>query len=373
MKIAIDLTSLADNFSGIERMALSISKELLECDKESRYQLFFKGEIHSDFVKYGTDSRIEMVVLPVRKKLWFSQMTLMLALKQSDADVFLFLAFPSPYFLRKKRIVNTIHDMGCRDCPETMKKYMALYFWILDCNSVKVSERIITISEFSKNRILHWLGKAEGKVEVLYLGVPEHMYQYTPETDRMMKRQLQLPEEYILCLSTLEPKKNMELLVEAFVELLREGKCSCSLVLAGRKGWKMDNFLLNIPETYREKIIVTGYVKDEALPYLYHRAKVFVFPSFYEGFGLPPLEAMASGCPVICSDIDVLKEILGDMPVYFRNNDKDDLKKVLKKFLDGHYVLPGRGELILWSTQYSYRKTAEKLRDDLLKTEKIGG
>ena len=260
--------------------------------------------------------------------------------------------------------------MGCRDCPETMKKYMALYFWILDCNSVKVSERIITISEFSKNRILHWLGKAEGKVEVLYLGVPEHMYQYTPETDRMMKRQLQLPEEYILCLSTLEPKKNMELLVEAFVELLREGKCSCSLVLAGRKGWKMDNFLLNIPETYREKIIVTGYVKDEALPYLYHHAKVFVFPSFYEGFGLPPLEAMASGCPVICSDIDVLKEILGDMPVYFRNNDKDDLKKVLKKFLDGHYILPGRDELILWSTQYSYRKTAEKLRDDLLKTEK---
>ena len=98
MKIAIDLTSLADNFSGIERMALSISKELLECDKESRYQLFFKGRIHSDFVKYETDPRIEMVVLPVRKKLWFSQVTLMLALRQSDADIFLFLAFPSPYF-----------------------------------------------------------------------------------------------------------------------------------------------------------------------------------------------------------------------------------------------------------------------------------
>ena len=361
MKIAIDLTSLADNFSGIERMALNISLEMLYQDKHNRYVLLFKEQIYPAFKNYINEERVECIVLPRKRKLWFYQVTLLNALMKIDADIFLFLAFPSPFFFRKKGIVNTIHDLGCWDCPETMMGKMVIYFRLMDWNSSKKSQKILTISKFSQNRILQLLKIPEDRIQIIYPGVSENLYGGPEGNWREIQKKYGLPERYIMCLSTLEPRKNMKLLIEAFSDLTREKEIDCSLLLAGRKGWKLEEFLDAIPEFCKDRICITGYIEDEDLPCLYRHAEVFVFPSIYEGFGIPPLEAMAVGCPVICSDIEVLKEILGEYGIYFQNRNRESLKIVLKSYLDGEMPLHGRNDLIAYSKKYTYEESVKKL------------
>lgn len=361
MKIAIDLTSLSDNFSGIERMALNITKELLEMKSKDTYQLFFKKEIYPELKKYQCSANVDCIVLPVKKKLWFNQVTLWLAMKRSDADIFLFLAFPPPFFLRKEKMLGTIHDMGCWDCPETMPKKMVAYFRIMNRNCAKHCRKIITISEFSKGRIQKYLKVEEDKIQVIYLGVSSNMYERECDGWKEIKAKYQLPDKYIMCLSTLEPKKNMELLVAAYNELDNSELNGCSLVLAGRKGWKIEALLQKVNEEEKNKIYITGHIAEEDLPALYRHAELFVFPSRYEGFGIPPLEAMANGCPVLCSDIAVLKEVLGGYAVYFRNNDRESLKRALIHCLAGRKICRGPDELVAYSKIYNYKRTAEKV------------
>ena len=152
------------------------------------------------------------------------------------------------------------------------------------------------------------------------------------ETDKRLeiRHKYHLPEQYLLCLATLEPRKNLPFLVEAYVELQEEEALGIPLVLAGRKGWNMDEFLNRIEEVYRRKIIVTGFIDDKDLPYVYHMADCFIFPSIYEGFGMPPLEAMAVGTMVISSDAASLPEVLGKAASYFRLGDKQELKEKMR-------------------------------------------
>lgn len=365
MKIAIDLTALADNFSGIERMALSVTEELLQLDVKNQYQLFFKEKIHEKFQKFIEEDRIEIVVLPRKNKLWFSQVTLRNALQRSDADIFVFLAFPAPFFLHGKKIVNTIHDVGYWDCPETMPTKMVLYFRLMAWRAGKASWKIITISEFSKRRIQQHLKNSADKIKVIYLGVSPGMYETQDGDWEQIRAKYHLPEHYIMCLSTLEPRKNMALLAKAYMEIPAEKLRGCDLVLAGRRGWKMDEFLNELSEEERKRICITGYVDDANLPALYRHAEVFVFPSIYEGFGIPPLEAMAAGCPVICSDIDAHREILGEMAVYFRSNDKEDLQRTLIGCMNGDIPVPSSDSLIQYSRKYSYQKAAKELQEIL--------
>ena len=362
MKIVIDLTSLADNFSGIERMALNITKELLAINVEYTYQLYFKREVYPEFLEYQKDSRVECIVLPQKSKLWFYQVTLFLVFVRSDADVFFFPAFPPPFFLRKKNIISTIQDMGCWDCPKTMKKHMMAYFRLMYWKFAWSSWKIVTISEFSKNRILKYLKAAENKVEVVYLGVSPEMFDCSSRDWERIREKYRLPKKYMMCLSTLEPRKNMAFLVDVYCSLSKSEKNGCSLVLSGRKGWKMEHFLKKIPEMKKKGVYITDYVENKDLPLLYQHAEFFVFTSLYEGFGIPPLEAMAVGCPVVCSDIDVAKEILGDKVIYFRSNDRESLKSVLVRCLNGKEKFPSKNRLIDYSRRFTYREAAEKMK-----------
>lgn len=361
MKIAVDLTSLADNFSGIERMALSITKELVKMRNGDYYQLFFKNEIYPEFKIYQECKNVECIVLPGREKLWFHQVTLLRAMAGADADVFLFLAFPPPFFLRKEKMIGTIHDVGCWDCPETMPGKMVAYFRIMNRNCVRRCRKVITISEFSKKRIQKHLKAAADKIQVIYLGVSSNMYEKQDGDWSEIKEKYQLPDQYIMCLSTLEPKKNMELLVEAYKELDASELKDCALVLAGRKGWKMEDFLQRAESMGENRICITGHVDEADLPALYNHARLFVFPSRYEGFGIPPLEAMASGCPVLCSDIEVLKEVLKDQAVYFCNNNKESLKQALTVCLSTEDDSGKRAERTAYSRNYCYEKTAAQV------------
>lgn len=343
MKIAIDLTSLADNFSGIERYAMNIAKELIEMDqkKEHTYILLFKRKIHPEFVRYQEQENVVFKVWQGKNKLLFAQILMPFHLYGIKADVFLFLAFQSPILFRRKGIYNTVHDLTCWDCPETMKKHMEWYFKLSIRNALWASEKIITISKFTGNRIIKKFHCRRDKLILAYCGISDVFMDYVrdqkvplskEETDKRLeiRHKYHLPEQYLLCLATLEPRKNLPFLVKAYVELQEEEALDIPLVLAGRKGWKMDEFLNRIEEVYRRKIIVTGFIEDEDLPYVYHMADCFIFPSIYEGFGMPPLEAMAVGTMVISSDAASLKEVLGGAASYFRLGDKKELKEKMR-------------------------------------------
>ena len=351
MRIAIDLTSLADNFSGIERYAMSISKELIEMDKEGRntYILLFKRSIHPEFKRYQNKKNVVFKVYKGQNKLLFAQIILPFHLYGIRADVFLFLAFQSPLLFWHRGIYNTVHDLTCWDCPETMKKYMEWYFKLSIRNALRVSKGIITISKFTTHRIMEKFHYKKNNLILAYCGISQVFIDYIGnqpgkdddnivEKEEMLRNRAldvrhkyHLPEQYLLCLATLEPRKNLPFLVEAYVELLEEGSVNVPLVLAGRKGWKMDEFLERIETEYRRKIIVTGFIEDKDLPYVYHMADCFIFPSIYEGFGMPPLEAMAVGTMTISSDAASLPEVLGKAASYFHLDDKEELKEKIRQ------------------------------------------
>lgn len=361
-KIVIDLTSLADNFTGFERFALNIAEEFLKQKPEERYVFIFKEEVYSKLKKYiDGNKNVESIILPRKNKLWFYQVTLFLCLKKIDADIFLFPAFPSPFFLRKNGIFNVIHDMCSWDCPKTMATKMVYYFRIMYWNAARVSQGIVTVSEFSKRRIHEILHVKLEKICVVYNGVAENLYETSEQEWKRIRKKYNLPEEYWMCLSTLEPRKNLQLLLKAYIRICEERECPYALVLAGRKGWKMGKILDEIPTVYKKKIIFTGYVEDNDLADIYRHSRLFIFPSLYEGFGIPPLEAMAVGCPVLSSDADAMKEVLSGEVEYFQNDNIDSLKEKLILCLEKEPGVEDRTRLIEYSKKFAYNRTILRL------------
>lgn len=359
MRICVDLISLADNFSGIERFALSITKELVK-NKEHHWILLFKNEVHKEF----ENEDIEKIVIKGGNKLIFNQVLLPLTLAKIKADRFFFPAFPAPFFFFSKNAYNTIHDLSCWDCPGSNKKHMIWYFKIMYWKASLCNKKIVTVSEFSKKRICSILHVKPENVAVVYNGISEH-FNFEPlnevEKDRI-KEKYDLPRDYVLCLSTLEPRKNLRLLLDAYASLYKEG-IKEEIVLAGRKGWKMDDFLKGYNEEFLKKVHFTGFVDDKDLPSIYKLAKVFVFPSLYEGFGIPPLESLACGTPVISSDAASMPEVLGDSAEYFKNNNIENLKSCIKKnfyHIDAKIIsrIKNNNSQV---NKYSWRNAANKL------------
>lgn len=328
MTICFDLTSLADNLSGIERYAACISQEMIRA-YDDNYVLIFKREISPIFQDICQKGNVESVVLPPCNKLFFNQICLPNAIRKIKADWFVFLAFPVPILSFKKNMVEAIHDLTAWDYPETMKGIMNWYFRISHVVALKKCRAIVTISEFSKKRIHDRLKYPNDKIWLVYCGIDQDQFVVHEEKFPAVKEKYHLPEKYILSLSTLEPRKNLLLLIHAYEELVSQGEDVLPLVLAGRKGWKMEELLSSIDDRVKEKLFFTGFVDDEDLPEVYAMADFFAFPSIYEGFGMPPLEAMACGTPSISSDAASLPEVLGDAAIYFSNNDIAQLKQKL--------------------------------------------
>lgn len=326
MIIAIDLTSLSYHMTGIERYAMCVSEKMLEQDKNNKYILIFRGEIHPVFKPMIDDDRIKACVINGKNKLLFYQIILPICLYKIKADKYLFFAFTSPLLFVNKGIYNTIHDMGPWDSAESLKCLQKFYWKTTIRHAARISKGIITVSEFSKQRIASILGTDEDKIRVIHSAVYHALVSSKNKGIEEIKEMYHLPEKYIMTLSTLEPRKNMLLLLEAYCNIL--DKVDYDLVLVGRRGWKMDEILENFKT--QSRVHITGYVADEYIPTIYKNALCFVFPSLYEGFGLPPIEALTFGTPVVASDANAIQEVLMDQAIYFKNNSRQELENILK-------------------------------------------
>lgn len=356
MKIVVDLTALSYHMTGIERYASCVTEEMLKMDLTNEYVLIFRNEIHPIFSSYIDNTRVKAVVINGDNKVIFLQIILPINLYKQKADKYIFYAFTSPIFFKRNGIINTIHDMGAWDSSEAMTCFQKLYWRTTYRVSAKASEVILTVSEFSKGRICEILKYPKERVLVTYNGVYEGITRDYGYKFKDIQNIYQLPDKYIMTLSTLEPRKNMEILLKAFTNV--QDSVDYDLVLVGRKGWKMDEIL----EKYnsKERIHITGFVEDRHVSVIYKNALCFVFPSLYEGFGIPPIEALAQGTPVIASDASAIPEILMDQVEYFHSNSLDELTQKLEK-LDKNVANMPHELNGFQKNNYSFQKSAEKI------------
>jgi glycosyltransferase involved in cell wall biosynthesis len=225
------------------------------------------------------------------------------------------------------RQVLTLHDAASLDHPEWFERKFALWYGALLPRLVRRVRAIITISHFSRERIVRLTKVDPERVHVIPLGVNTGFRPAEPKAVQEVTRKFDLKTPYILFVGSLEPRKNLRMLLEAWQ---LGGFNGATLAIAGASGHVFKKLNLDLmPAGVR----LLGRVEDELLPVLYSGAAGFVFPSIYEGFGLPPLEAMACGCPVAVSNIPAHQEVFGDTVVYFDPFSPGDLSSSLEWLL----------------------------------------
>jgi len=238
----------------------------------------------------------------------------------------------------KKRLV-TIHDVYHLAYFHTLSLKQKIYAKIIMQAAVRLSNHIITVSEFSKQEITRFTGIDKNKISVIYNGVNHDQFRIIQ--DKSLKQRVvqkyKLPTKFLLYVGNVKPHKNLISLIKAF-DHIKNDIHEYNLVIVGKKDGFItgDNSLFSTIDSNNElkkRIHFTGFVEDIDLPLIYNLASLFVFPSLYEGFGLPPLEAMACGCPVLVSDQACMPEICGPDILYVRPNVTDQLGAMIKKAL----------------------------------------
>jgi len=237
--------------------------------------------------------------------------------------------FWSPHYntpilpIRAKRRLVTIHDVFHLAFFDMLTLRQKAYARLMFNTSSRLADKIITDSEFSKAEIIRYTGIDAGKLRVVPCGIDKKTFKLIEGKDRLqeIKRSYNLPDKFILFVGNLKPHKNLTTLLKAFDIMTYESGVDCGLVLVGKKegfisGDSEITAMIEKSRNLSERVTLTGYIEDKDLPVIYNLASVFVLPSLYEGFGLPPLEAMACGCPAVVSDIPSIREVCGDAAYY---------------------------------------------------------
>lgn len=262
--------------------------------------------------------------------------------------------------------VVTVHDLSWVRYPETHPADRVKHMNSLMPETVKRVDHILVDSEFVRREVIDWFGVPENKVTTTLLGVSEEFKPMAFDAEIPAVRALGLlPNSYILSVATLEPRKNLKTLVSAFAALPSQVRAQFPLVIVGMRGWG-EGFMTPELATMlsRGEVKLTGFVEQADLPQLYAGARAFVYPSLYEGFGLPPLEAMASGVPVIASNRASIPEVVGDAGILLEALDVSTLTQAIAQLIedDGLYARL-RAAGLARSTGFTWRNCAQQTLD----------
>jgi glycosyltransferase involved in cell wall biosynthesis len=362
MKIAFDLTQIPPNKTGIGIYALNLVRQItamdltgmgISCvffaqDDDNDWQQLVNGVegCHLITISSGTFRK-----LPLR--FFFEQFMLPRQCKKLNIDVIYSFHYTMPYFTGIKRVV-TIPDMTFYLFPQMHEKIKRIYFKGLIPFSLRRSDQVVTISQSAKADMLQQFSYLPAeKISVIHLGVTANQEETTTLTIKHLQNLGIATKKYFLYVGTLEPRKNITAIIEAFQHLIASGKLAqydpneeFKLVLAGGKGWFYESIFETVKKYHlEERVIFPGYVEEELKQTLLQHAFGFVYPSFYEGFGLPVLEAMVYGVPVITSNISSLPEVAGDAALLIDPNNYQEIADAMT---------------ILLSQPEQYRLLAEK-------------
>lgn len=335
MNIAIDAsrTTIARR-TGTENYALQLIRALLRLPAEHCYRLYFRDAPPPGLLPQPSDRVIiQRRVLPARR-LW-THFRFAAALWATRPDVTFVPAHTLP-FVFPGRAVVTVHDLGYRFYPQAHRLKERLYLELTTRYSARRAARIIADSQATKRDLIGQYGVNAHRIDVIYPGV-EGITRASEAQIAAARARYGLPERYVLFLGTLQPRKNIGRLCEAFARYLESSSDpGLALVLAGKPGWLLDierDVLARLPGSVVERVKITGYIADEDVGPLYSGALALVFPSLYEGFGFPVLEAMRCGTPVLCANTSSLPELAGDAALLVDPLSVEDIAQGMARLL----------------------------------------
>lgn len=346
MKIGIDVQTTLGEKTGFGFYVKNLVTNLKKIDRSNQY-FFFQPTNNKD--------------LSVSQRFMWDQFQIPKLANGAAVDILHQPCFSVPIFFQGK-IVVTVHDLIARLYGKDIPFFARGFFGQWMPFSYSRADRVICDSQHTKKDIMKLLGIPERKITVIYLAVGK---EFQPARDlekiRQIKQKYSTGEKYLLNVGTICPRKNLYFLIGVFQKISRQFP-DYNLVITGKKGWYYDS-LFNLIKKLRltRKIIFTGYVEDKDSPYLYNGAEIFLFPSLYEGFGLPPLEAMACGLPVICSSASSLPEVIGDGGILLSPNDTVSWVRMIKNILTDKKM---RGKIVsnglIQANKFSWERTAKK-------------
>lgn len=343
MNICIDVRTLWKRKSGVENYVYSIVDNLLKINNNNKYFLLKEkngsGLGFEDLI--GQNDRIRFLPTVFSNEnhpigdLW-ENIYLPGILKNLGVNIFHGPNYLIPFRKKGFSTIATIHDLVAFLFPETVPKKYSLYMKFIIRNVVKYSNKIIVDANSTKADLIRLFKVSEDKISVIYGGVSRKFYPGDELSVKEIKLRLNLPDNFILHVGNLEPRKNFKGIIDAFYSILQQKKFKgLKLVLTGQKGWLYKGILKNIEKKgIMDSITFTGYVDSEDLPALYSAARLFIFPSYYEGFGLPVLEAMACGTPVITSNVSSLPEVAGDSAILVDPTNTDEIADSIERLLE---------------------------------------
>jgi glycosyltransferase involved in cell wall biosynthesis len=375
-RIGIDIRNIGKKRTGDEAVFFGLAKGLAKIDSQHKYFLFtdiidaVSLEDIAEKLEIKNRSNFEIVSLKCPNRFVWNFWTLPKYLRQNPVDVY-FTQYITPFFVPKKiKIATIIHDVSFKVYAKFIKFSDLFFLKILIPLSFRRADKIIGVSKFTAEEIKKYYKVDENKVAWIHNAVSGDFLQQdvSPEKIAEVKKKYDLPDGYILYIGTLQPRKNIPVLIEAYAKI-KLGIDAKLVIAGGRK----HNFNQRIETTVSElglenDVFFPGFIDEEDKAAIMKGARVFCFPSLYEGFGIPILEAMAVGTPVIVSDIPPHREIAEDCALYFEPKNPVDLAaKIRRLFNEPPLTVDLTQKGLTQAQKFSWEKAAHGLVDIIIK------
>lgn len=373
MRIGIDCRTIlnpsAGEKAGIAHYTYHLVKSLLDLSHTDDFVLFFDyraRDVAKEFIRPNV--KIVFFTFSQYKKylpFFYSHVLVAANITAEKLDVYHSPANIIPLRYAGKFCITT-HDLAIYRRPDLFPKNQGFSLKYIVPQSIHRAKKIISVSESTKHDIQDFFSVDQKKIEVIYEGVDHKRFsKFPPREDYRgyLRGRYKIRNDYILFVGTLEPRKNLIRLLEAFYKLLSDNpeyKRKYQLLLAGAKGWLYDTIFEEVKSRgLSANVLFSGYIDEKDLPLLYQNATIFVYPSLYEGFGLPVLEAMASGAPIITSNLSAMPEITGTAAMLCDPTDVEGLASAMQRFLEDEKLRTSYSERALaQAKKFTWEKCA---------------
>jgi glycosyltransferase involved in cell wall biosynthesis len=376
MKIGIDIRCLAEGKrTGVEEYTVQLLESVFIQDRENEYLLFLSGykEPKADLrwtEKYPNVSvkRFRWPNKLLNFCLWYLRWP-KLDLLLGGTDLFFMPNLNFAAFSSRTKVCVTAHDLSFERYPETFSWKRRLWHSFVNFRALcRRADRILAVSESTRQDLIDLYRISKQKVQTVQSGVSDRFRPIDRNSVELLrtKEKYGLPYQFILYLGTVEPRKNLVSLIRAYNLLQKSGSSDLQryhLVIAGEQGWKCREILEEIERSeFRDKILLIGFVADEDKPALYNLSGLFVYPSFFEGFGFPPVEAMRSGVPIVVSNTSSFPEVVADAGVLIDPYQPQELYQAMKEVLSSRELRESLGKKGLQrSKEFSWYRAAQSV------------
>jgi len=354
LRIGVMLRNLGEQ-GGIVVYAANLLKNLFEIDSKNEYLLMYRDA--KDLGYFSSRSNVKERVISAPNKLWWDQVSVPQVAKKEKLDLIFNPKLSIP-LLTSCKTVWVMHGGAQFAVPHAFKLFDRIYFTIANRLYAKKASAIVTMTHLGSKDIVRYMGADSKKMHVIYEAYNENCRVLKKEETDEVRAKYSLPERFILFVGGLTPLKNFGNLLRAFKSV--ENKIPHHLVVVGWKRWKFSRDMKLLEELgLSDRVLFKGFASDEEIPAFFNLADLFAFPSIYEGFGIPALEAMACGCPVIASKTGCSPEVVGDAAGLVDPYDPDMIAECIQKILKDDALrqrLIDKG--IERAKHFSWRKTA---------------